>query len=430
MSAEVIAVAGGQWGDEGKGKVVDQLAQGATVVVRAQGGDNAGHTVVNGKGMFALNLIPAGIFNPKTINILGQGTVVNAAGLIREMAALHERGISTSNLRISPKAHLVFEYHQLEDGHEENSKGAQAIGTTKRGIGPAYADKANRVGIRAEDLADPEECLGKIARVLKNKRGYHPDLANSPQFDPGYYENLLGEAQHVLTPLVMETSEFLYRHITGSNGRVLIEGAQGTLLSVDDGTYPMVTSSNTTINGLLAGAGIGARWLTQAIGVFKAYQTRVGGGPMPTERFDEGADRLRKSAHEFGVVSGRPRRLGWFDGVAAGQSQYVNGFTDIVITRLDNLSCMGDLMVCNSYILDGKEIHHIPSNLRDFERCQAAYGNEDCYPGWNEDLAGITDLNDLPEKARKYVLGIVATIPDARLMAIGNGQRREDLVFA
>ncbi len=442
---EVIAVCGGQWGDEGKGKIVDFLAQDVDVVMRAQGGDNAGHTVVNPLGKFALHLIPAGIFNPFTENIIGAGVALNPKSLIEEMKNLEQYGIPLDNLKISPKAHLVFEYHQQLDDMQELLKGSGRIGTTRHGIGPAYMDKAERVGLRVETLSDPDDLLDRMDRILEAQRNRlvnknfiqsieaylnnksslgalcDEDLGkliilaseNIPDsFYAEYYEELILNAQKMLAPLIADVDEIVQKHLENAS-RILIEGAHGTLLDLDHGTYPWVTSSNPTVAGLLLGSGIPPKYLTRSIGVFKAYQTRVGGGGMPTELNDGKGEMIRQKGHEFGTTTGRPRRVGYFDKVAFRYAMEINGFTDIALTRLDILSGVGDLKVCDRYEYEGQILTRFPTDARVLAKCKPVYRVEDNFEGW--DVSGNKD--------HKYIRATVG-----KPSFIGTGERRENLI--
>ena len=415
---EVIAVVGGQWGDEGKGKIVDYLAIDSDVVIRAQGGDNAGHTIRNEQGKFALHLIPAGIFNPDSLNIIAAGTALNPKTLLEELASLEERNVDTSNLIIDPKAHLAFEYHQVLDGFQEEARGDYKIGTTKRGIGPTYMDKAERIGLPAQFLLDPEAAIQHIELVLERKRRCFPSLADKDELQADYYKPLILEANKRLESLIKPITEIVNDRLMQGQ-RFLIEGAHGALLDIDHGTYPRVTSSNSTVGGLLVGAGIPPRFLTKSVGVFKSYQSRVGEGGMPTELLDETGDKLREVGHEFGTTTGRPRRVGWFDGPAARYSQAINGFTDIALTKIDTLSELDELAVCKDY-QNGEPFNPDDAQLL---RRTAVY---ESFDGW--DTLGAKSFNDLPESAQNYCRLVEQQIPGARLSYIGTGPARDDLI--
>jgi len=420
----VIAVVGGQWGDEGKGKIIDLLAGRAHVVVRAQGGDNAGHTVVNARGKFALHLVPAGVFNADCDCVIGPGVALNPEVLLREMDALHERGVSTDKLTISARTHLVMPYHLTLDRADEASRGEGAIGTTKRGIGPAYLDKVGRSGLMAGDLRDPGRFRRKVAEAVERKNVLLERVYDAPMVDANEIADEYLRLAERLLPHIAESGPLLERALR--DGRtILLEGAHGTLLDLDHGTYPYVTTSSCTVGGLLNGAGIGPRHLTTALGVFKAYTSRVGAGPMPTELHDEIGQRIRDRGQEYGTTTGRSRRCGWFDAVAARHSVLVNGFHALAITRLDILDQFDELKVCLAYELDGRRIDYFPSDADELARAQPVY---EALPGWFSPTGDAHDWNDLPGAARDYVrlleeaLGVPAGL-------IGVGQEREKTLF-
>jgi len=335
----VIAVIGGQWGDEGKGKVVDLLAQKARVVARFSGGDNAGHTVVNPYGKFRLHLVPSGIFSPDTICIIGNGVVINPPVLINEIDELNQHGVDTTRLFISDRAHLIMPYHILLDGLEEESRGGKAIGTTRKGVGPAFTDKAARLGIRSGDLLDKEALLERLRFILDHKNDVLTKIYGvSPLSLDDIYRQYCQYGE-LLAPYIRETAIML-EEVLNRDELVLLEGAQGTLLDPDFGTYPYTTSSSPLAGGGCLGAGLSPNRISRILGVFKAYCTRVGGGPMPTELKDETGNLIRERGQEYGTTTGRPRRCGWFDAVAARFSTRINGFTDVVITRLDILDTL------------------------------------------------------------------------------------------
>ena len=395
----VIAVIGAQWGDEGKGKVVDLVAEKARMVVRFSGGDNAGHTVVNPYGEFRLHLIPSGIFYPQVVSIIGNGMVVNPRVLIEEMDELNQRGVDTDRLFISDRAHLVMPYHILLDGLEEELRGGKAIGTTRKGIGPAYADKTARLGIRIGDLLDKDVLLERLRFVLEYKNIILTKVynANPLSLDEVYSEYCqYGER---LAPHIRETT-VMVEEALNRNEVVILEGAQGALLDPDFGTYPYTTSSSPLAGGGCIGAGLGPTAITRILGVFKAYCTRVGGGPMPTELKDETGELIRQQAHEFGTTTGRPRRCGWFDAVAARFSTRINGFTGAAITRLDILGALPRLKICVGYKLDGETIDYFPSSVVALERCQPVYEE---LPGWQSSISDIRDYEKLPAQAKQYL---------------------------
>ncbi len=420
---QVSAVIGGQWGDEGKGKIVDYLAAEADVVIRSQGGDNAGHTVLNERGKFGLHLVPAGIFNPNTINVVGAGVALNPKTLLKEMKELGERGVSFDNLIISPKAHLAFEYHLFIDQAQETDRGKNRIETTKRGIGPTYMDKAERIGLQAKLLLEPSRCMEELSRVLTLKRK-HLD-SDSEVLYPEYYESFVKEAGSALKQYIRPTERIIEEHLQ-KGSRFVLEGAHGTLLDLDHGTYPMVTASNSTVGGLLVGAGMPPLALTKVVGIFKSYQTRVGAGGMPTELDNELGELIRTRGHEFGTTTGRPRRVGYFDGVAARYAHRINGFTDIAVTRIDTLADVKELKICTGYTdQDGKPADFPTDNIR-LSDCKPTYK---AYEGWSEsEIASATFYDELPQTARTYCEAIVGSMPGAKLSFVGVGQSRDQLL--
>ena len=420
----VIAVVGGQWGDEGKGKIIDLLAGRAHVVVRAQGGDNAGHTVVNPRGKFALHLVPAGIFNDSTQCLIGPGVALNPEVLLGEMDALHERGVGTDNLVISTRAHLVMPYHRLFDRLEEEARGDAAIGTTGRGIGPTYGDKVGRAGVQAGDLRHPERFRAKVRASVEGKNVMLKALYGADPIDADEMVDRYLKLTDRLVPHIAETEPVLEQALR--DGRtILLEGAHGTLLDLDHGTYPYVTTSSCTVGGLLNGAGIGPRHLTTAIGVFKAYQTRVGAGPMPSELFDATGEHIRERGHEFGTTTGRPRRCGWFDIVAARHSVLVNGFHAIALTRLDIMDELDEVNVCMAYEVEGRRIDYFPSDVEELARCTPVY---EALPGWQAPTGNAHEWKDLPRAAQSYVRLIEDSI-GVPAGLIGVGQEREKTLF-
>lgn len=394
----VIVIIGAQWGDEGKGKVVDMLAEKARFVVRFSGGDNAGHTVVNHLGEFALHIIPSGIFSPQTTCIIGNGVAINPAVLIKEMDQLNQRGVDTSRLIISDRAHLIMPYHVLLDGLEEKWRAGQAIGTTHKGIGPAFADKVARLGIRAGEFLDKEALRKRLRFIMDYKNAILTKVyeVNPLSFDEVYRQYFqYGER---LKPYIRDTTEIL--SALHRDELVLLEGAQGALLDPDFGTYPYTTSSSSLAGGASLGSGIACNNVTGILGVFKVYCTRVGSGPMPTELKDETGDLIRETGHEYGTTTGRPRRCGWFDAVAARFSRRINGFTRTAFTRLDILDKFPTLKICVGYHLDGKEIDYFPASIVALERCQPIYEE---LPGWQVPTTHIRQYRQLPLRARQYV---------------------------
>jgi adenylosuccinate synthase len=395
----VIAVIGAQWGDEGKGKVVDLLAQQVKVVVRFSGGDNAGHTVINPFGEFKLHLIPSGIFCPQATCIIGNGVVVNPAVLIGEMDDLTARGVDTSKLFISDRTHLIMPYHVLLDGLEEKARGGKALGTTGKGIGPAFTDKAARLGIRAGDLLDKTAFLERLRSVLNYKNTILTRVYQEKPLSLDEVYHQYCEYGKRLAPHIRETTSMLEKAIK-RNELVLLEGAQGALLDPDFGTYPYTTSSSPLAGGGCLGAGLGPTRMDSIIGVFKAYTTRVGGGPMPTELMDDIGNLIRERAHEYGTTTGRPRRCGWFDAVAARFSTRINGFTGLAITRLDILDELPTLKICVAYKLGRKKISEFPSSISDLGKCQPICEE---LPGWQTSTSHIRKYDELPLEARHYI---------------------------
>ncbi|MCL2150222.1 MAG: adenylosuccinate synthase, partial [Dehalococcoidia bacterium] len=388
----VIAVVGGQWGDEGKGKVIDMLAERADAVVRFSGGDNAGHTVVNPRGTFKLHLIPSGVFYAHCTCIIGNGVVVNPDIFIQERDELIARGVDTGRVFISDRAHLVMPYHILLDGLEEKARGEKSLGTTLRGIGPAFVDKVARMGIRAADLMDKAVLRDRLEYVLEYKNQLLTKLYGEPPLDfDKLFEVCVGYADQ-LRDNIKETSLLLSEYIKQGK-KVILEGAQGALLDTDFGTYPYATSSSPLVAGGCLGAGIGPVRLDRAMGIFKAYCSRVGAGPMPTELLESTGELIRERGHEYGTTTGRPRRVGWFDGVAARFSARINGLTGMAITRLDILDTLETLQVCTGYRLDGEITHDFPADAATLNRCRPVYEE---MSGWGEPTTEATRLEDLP----------------------------------
>ncbi len=394
----VVAVIGAQWGDEGKGKVVDMLAQQARMVVRFSGGDNAGHSVVNPHGAFKLHLIPSGIFNPGVSCIIANGVVINPAVLIGEIDNLNERGVDTANLFISDRAHLIMPYHLLLDGLEEEARGGKALGTTRKGVGPAFTDKTARLGIRAGDLLDRKALRERLSAVLEYKNLILTRVYNAKPLSLEEVFSQYRQYGERLAPYIRETS-IMVDEALGRGELVILEGAQGALLDPDFGTYPYTTSSSPLAAGACLGAGLGPTRLDRALGVYKAYCTRVGGGPMPTELNDATGELIREKAGEYGTTTGRARRCGWFDAVAARFSRRINGLTGAVVTRLDILDILPSLKICVGYELDGKTID-FPASVAALARCKPIYEE---MPGWLTSTTDIRDFNKLPLEARRYI---------------------------
>jgi adenylosuccinate synthase len=395
----VVAIIGAQWGDEGKGKVVDMLAEKSSMVVRFAGGDNAGHTVINPLGHFKLHLIPSGIFYDDVTCVIGNGVVVNPRSLVAELDMLAEKGVDTSRLIISNRAHLIMPYHILLDELEEKSRGKEAIGTTLRGIGPAFTDKTARMGIRVGDLLDKDNLKRRIKAVMEDKNIIIERIYGEKPLDAEeVFQEYAGYADK-LKPFIKDTVNLITSAIDRGE-LVLLEGAQGAMLDPDFGTYPFATSSSPLAGNASLGSGVAPNRIDRTLGIYKAYCTRVGSGPLPTELFDEMGERIREEAQEYGTTTGRPRRCGWFDGVAARFSAQINGFTGAVITRIDVFDDFPSLKVCVAYNLDGKRIDYFPSNISELERCEPVYEE---LPGWQADTTNVRNWEDLPAKARNFV---------------------------
>ena len=394
-----VVVVGTQWGDEGKGKITDFLSANAEVIARYQGGDNAGHTIVIDGKKFKLHLIPSGIFFPEKISVIGNGVVVNPKSLVKELAYLHEEGVSTDSLRISDRAHVILPYHIELDRLQEESKGDNKIGTTIKGIGPAYMDKAARVGIRIADLLDRDVFAERLRINLEEKNRQFTKLYNAEALS---FEDIFEEYYEYgqqIKQYVTDTSVILNDALDNGK-RVLFEGAQGVMLDIDQGTYPFVTSSNPVAGGVTIGSGVGPSKIDKVVGVCKAYTSRVGDGPFPTELFDEVGDRIREVGHEYGTTTGRPRRVGWFDSVVMRHSRRVSGITNLSLNSIDVLSGLDTVKICVAYDLDGERIDHYPASLEQLKRCKPIYEE---LPGWSEDITGVRHLDELPENARNYV---------------------------
>ncbi len=416
-----IAVIGAQWGDEGKGKVIDLLAEKAGVVVRFSGGDNAGHTVVNPYGEFRLHLVPCGIFYPQAVCIIGNGVVINPAVLIDEIDQLNQRGVDTTRLFISDRANLIMPYHILLDGLEEESRAGKALGTTRKGIGPAFADKAARLGIRTGDLLDKERLLERLRLTLDYKNIILTKVYEVSPLSLDEVYNQYCQYGERLAPHIRETTIMLEEALNRGE-LVLLEGAQGALLDPDFGTYPYTTSSSPLAGGGCLGTGLSPTRINRILGVFKAYCTRVGAGPMPTELKDETSDLIRERGHEYGTTTGRPRRCGWFDAVAARFSTRINGFTGAAITRIDVLDTLPRLKICVGYKLDGHTIDYFPGNVATLERCQPIYEE---LPGWQTPTSHIRQYEQLPPKARQYIARLEElTSCPVNLISIGKAREQ------
>ncbi len=415
-----IVLLGAQWGDEGKGKATDLLGGRVDYVVRYQGGNNAGHTVVIGDAKYALHLLPSGILSPGVVPVIGNGVVIDPAVLLEEMAGLEARGVDTSRLLISASAHLITPYHVTLDKVTERFLGKAKIGTTGRGIGPTYMDKVARIGIRVQDLFDPSILRQKVEGALAGKNQTLVKVFNRRELDVDAITEELLQYAEPLRPHVADTALVLNDALDAGK-TVLLEGGQGTLLDVDHGTYPFVTSSNPTAGGACTGSGIGPTRITGVIGILKAYTTRVGSGPFPTELHDEWGERLRSVGGEVGVTTGRPRRCGWFDAPIARYATRINGLTDIFLTKLDVLTGIERIPVCVAYEVDGETVTELPMSQTGFHHAKPIYEE---LPGWSEDISGARSIEDLPANAQAYVR-YLEELSGAPISAIGVGQDRD-----
>ena len=397
---KTVAIIGSQWGDEGKGKVIDYLARKADVVVRAQGGNNAGHTLVVGDKKYALHLIPSGVLNPNTINIIGNGIVFDPKGFLDELEKLKDDNIDVSNIKISDRAHVIFPYHKELDALAEEARGENKIGTTKKGIGPCYMDKTERSGIRICDLMDKYIFYNKLKLQVEAKNNLVKNIYKKDElFDLETIYNEYLEYADKIREYVDDTSVIVYNAIKEGK-KVLFEGAQGTLLDLDLGTYPFVTSSHPISGGFAIGSGIGPNMIKDVIGIVKSYTTRVGEGPFVTELNDEIGEQIRVQGNEFGTTTGRARRCGWFDSVIVKYSARVNGLTSISLMLLDVLTGFDTIKICTAYKMGDKIIKDFPASLEDLSKCEPVYEE---LQGWNEDITNIEKFEDLPENAKKYI---------------------------
>ncbi|MGJ9406792.1 adenylosuccinate synthase [Nesterenkonia aurantiaca] len=418
-----IVIVGAQWGDEGKGKATDLLGSRVDYVVKPNGGNNAGHTVVVGGEKFELKLLPAGILSPNAVPVIGNGVVVNLEALFHEIDGLEARGADTSKLKISANAHLVAPYHQTMDKVTERFLGKRAIGTTGRGIGPTYMDKVARLGIRVQDIFDESILRQKIEGALRQKNELLVKLYNRRAIAVDEIAEYFLDFAERLRPMVVDTT-ILLNDALDRGEVVLMEGGQATYLDVDHGTYPFVTSSNPTAGGASVGSGIGPTRIKRSIGIVKAYTTRVGAGPFPTELFDEWGEYLQKTGGEFGVNTGRPRRCGWYDAVMARYAARINGFTDFFLTKLDVLTGIEEIPVCVAYEVDGVRQDEMPMTQTEFHHAKPVLEN---YPGWTEDISGARTLEDLPTNARNYVLAL-EKLSGCRISGVGVGPGRDQVI--
>lgn len=422
MSAK--AVIGAQWGDEGKGKVIDIYACQSDVVVRAQGGNNAGHTV-NADGVtYKLHLMPSGILNKDTICVIGNGVVIDPAVLLKEIDGLTAQGISVDNLKIDKRAHIIMPYHIALDELSEKAKGADSIGTTKRGIGPCYTDKTDRCGIRMCDLVNKEVFEKKVDNVLPLKNKIITKVYDGEEIKKESFFNDYVEYAKRLERFVCDTTVIVYDSIKAGK-KVMFEGAQATLLDIDLGTYPYVTSSHPVAGGFCVGAGIGPTMIDSCIGVCKAYTTRVGKGPFPTELFDETGDFIREKGHEFGTTTGRPRRCGWFDALILKLAVRTSSLTELAMNKLDTFSGLSELKICVAYTKDGVRYENFPASIEELEGCEPVY---ETLPGFSEDITNIRDFDKLPINAQNYVKRVEELL-DTKISIIGVGPGRDQCIY-
>jgi len=394
-----VVVVGTQWGDEGKGKITDYLAEKADVVARYQGGNNAGHTILIDNKKYKLTMVPSGIFNQNKLCVIGNGMVINPAALVEEIQYIQDNGFSTDNLKISDRAHVIMPYHLVLDALEEDRKADNKIGTTRKGIGPCYMDKAARNGIRIADLMVPEAFAEKARAIIADKNQIITQMYGGEALDAdGIIRDYL-ELAEKLRSFVTDTSVVLNDAIDAGK-KVLFEGAQGVMLDIDQGTYPYVTSSNPSAGGVCIGSGVGPSKIREVIGVAKAYTTRVGDGPFPTELDNEIGQWIRDKGHEYGTVTGRPRRVGWFDSVVVRHARRVSGITGLSLNSLDVLTGLETVKICTAYKFRGELMEHYPANLKLLEECEAVYEE---LPGWSEDITGAKKISDLPETTQRFI---------------------------
>ncbi|MEK3863175.1 adenylosuccinate synthase [Paenibacillus sp. FSL H7-0716] len=421
-----VVVVGTQWGDEGKGKITDFLAESADVVARYQGGNNAGHTILIDGEKFKLSLIPSGVFYKEKTCVIGNGMVINPAALIQEINYIHENGFDTKNLVISDRAHVIMPYHMVLDALEEDRKGPNKIGTTRKGIGPCYMDKAARNGIRIADLMDAEEFELRLRPLMQEKNQVITQVYGAEALNVEEILTQYLEYAEVLRNYVTDTSVILNDAIDADR-KVLFEGAQGVMLDIDQGTYPFVTSSNPSAGGVCIGSGVGPSKIKQVIGVAKAYTTRVGDGPFPTELNDATGDYIRETGHEYGTVTGRARRVGWFDSVVVSHARRVSGITGLSLNSLDVLSGLEIVKICTGYKYRGEVITHYPASLKMLAECEAVYEE---LPGWSEDITSAKTLDDLPANTRRYVERVseLTGIPIA-IFSVGRNREQTNQVL-
>ncbi|AGK56171.1 adenylosuccinate synthase [Bacillus sp. 1NLA3E] len=422
-----VVVVGSQWGDEGKGKITDFLSENAEVIARYQGGNNAGHTIRFNEVTYKLHLIPSGIFYKEKTSVIGNGMVVDPKALITELAYLHERGVTTENLRISNRAHVILPYHLKLDEVEEARKGDNKIGTTKKGIGPAYMDKAARCGIRISDLLERDVFEEKLTRNLEEKNRLFERFYETEGFK---IEDILDEYYEYgqqIKQYVCDTSVVL-NDALDEGRRVLFEGAQGVMLDIDQGTYPFVTSSNPVAGGVTIGSGVGPTKISHVVGVCKAYTTRVGDGPFPTELNNEIGHQIREVGREYGTTTGRPRRVGWFDSVVVRHARRVSGITDLSLNSIDVLTGLDTVKICVAYDYKGEMITEYPASLKVLSECKPVYEE---LPGWTEDITSCKSLNELPENARHYLERVsqLTGIP-LSIFSVGPDRAQTNVIFS
>ncbi|MGC9326640.1 MAG: adenylosuccinate synthase [Candidatus Hinthialibacter sp.] len=423
----VVVTVGSQWGDEGKGKIIDFLCQDADVVVRHQGGNNAGHTIYAGDQKYIFHIIPSGILKKKTVNVIGNGVVIDPFVLIEELESLEKQNVTINpkRLKISGQAHTIMPYHKLLDGLEEERRGGKGIGTTRRGIGPAYMDKVARFGVRLFDLCDEKILKSRIDAYLPLKNSMIQNVYGGKPLDADELYNSLLECGKRLAPFITDTTEYLANALAEKKN-ILCEGAQGTMLDIDFGTYPFLTSSNTTAGGACTGSSIPPMAVKKVIGIAKAYTTRVGEGPFPTELQGEEADLIRNAGPvgEFGATTGRPRRCGWLDIALLRYSCRVSGISGIGLTRLDILNAVPEIKVCTGYKCNGKKLNVMPANMNLLPSCEPVY---ETLPSWEEDISGVTKFKDLPKAAKDYVKAIENWL-DVRVDLISVGPGRDQTI--
>lgn len=418
------AVLGAQWGDEGKGKIIDVLSRDADIVARFSGGNNAGHTVVNEQGKFSFHIIPCGVFWPQAMNVIGNGVVVDPDVLLDELDSLKNQGFDIMDrILVSDRAHIVMPYHIVLDQLAEQARGNNAIGTTGKGIGPTYADKAARTGIRAADLLDVEALLPRLEEVMAHSNAIITKVYGGTALSVTEVFDKCRQWSERMAPIIAPVEKIVLDALRAGKN-VVLEGAQGALLDLDHGTYPFVTSSNPTIGGACIGLGIPPTYIEGITGVFKAYSTRVGAGPLPSELTDETGETIRELAQEFGVTTGRPRRVGWFDAVAARYSVQVNGYSSAILTRLDVLDGFHNVKICTAYELDGEIIKDFPGGAAALERCKPIY--EDV-KGWDSPTASVTNFEQLPQEARSYVERLQELI-GVSIDLISTGPNRDETI--